>query len=502
MTTRHTARPASSTFSTALARNRMGTPGVSLSIVSSVAPLTVVAGVVTTGLAVTGLTGVSVAMVAVAVTLILFAVGYVAMARHITNTGAFYAYISLGLFRPVGVGSAWVAVAAYNCFQIASYGGLGTIGAPLIEQWFGVAVPWWTIALVAWIIVAILGVRDVKVSERVLAVLVLAETTLVLVYSFAILLSSEFRPSLAPWSLESLWGPGAGALLVIAATGFAGVEQGAVYIEESREPKRTVARATFLTITLVAALYAFASWVQISAAGDQAVDRARAEGPDLFFNLASGPLGSFTVDLGRLLFLTSLLAALIAFHNIISRYTFSLGREGVWPRPLGEAPGGAPRRGSMVQSALALVVISVYAIAGWDPLVQLFFWGGTTGGLGVLLLITATSIAVIFYFARDSHGETVWRRLIAPVIASALLLIISYLALANLATLFGVEPGTGPAVIAPLAYLVTLVAGILWGLTLRVTRPAVYEGIGLGPRAAAASTTGFSSLMGMDDRRR
>ena len=39
------------------------------------------------------------------------------------------------------------------------------------------------------------------------------------------------------------------------------------------------------------------------------------------------------MHLGNALFLTSLIAAMISFHNIISRYTFSLGRERVLPRP-------------------------------------------------------------------------------------------------------------------------------------------------------------------------
>src|SRR6185295_4695892 len=97
-----------------------------------------------------------------------------------------------------------------------------------------------------------------------------------------------------------------------------------------------------------------------------------------------------------------------SFHNIISRYAFSLGREGVLPRLFGRTvPGtGAPKNGSLAQSVLGLIVIVVYAVAGWDPLVQLFFWGGTAGGIGVLLLITVSSIAVIGYFARHPEART------------------------------------------------------------------------------------------------
>ena len=70
------------------------------------------------------------------------------------------------------------------------------------------------------------------------------------------------------------------------------------------------------------------SWAMISATGGQAVERATAEGPEMFFNLASDRIGSTALHLGHALFLTSLIAAMISFHNIIARYAFSLGRAG------------------------------------------------------------------------------------------------------------------------------------------------------------------------------
>ena len=484
-----------SAVSNALARNRIGAFGISMSVASSVAPLTVVAGVFATALAVTGLRGVSIAVLAIAAVMLLFVVGYMAMARHIPNAGAFYAYVAHGIGRPVGVGASWTALATYNCFQIGGYGGFGFIGSLVVDKLFGVTLQWYALAVVLWAIVALLGVRQLGVSEKVLIVLVLAETILVAVYSVVIMLTDGFSFSAAPLSVNNLWGPGAGALLVIAATAFAGIEQGAVYIEESRDPRRTVPRATYGTIIAVAILYFFASWIMVSAGGAEVLDRAGAEGPDLFFNQAAVTLGAAAVDVGQVLFLTSMVAAAIAMHNIIARYTFALGREGVLPRLFGRTTAqGAPRNASVAQSVLAIVVIFVWALAGWDPLVQLFFWGGTSGGLGVLLLITLTSIAVIGYFARHSHGESAWHRFGAPIIATVLLMVIAYLALTNLPALYGVDPGTGPALVVPIAYLGIFIGGIIWGLILKSSRPLVYNGIGLGTRSAVAGSSGLSDL--------
>src|SRR5262249_21602263 len=110
---------------TALARHRLGVSAVVFFVLSSVAPLTVAAGVITTAYAVTGLRGIPIAFLSVAVVLALFSAGYVAMARHITNAGAFYAFITRGLGRPAGVGAALVAVVAYNLLQGGLYGAFG-----------------------------------------------------------------------------------------------------------------------------------------------------------------------------------------------------------------------------------------------------------------------------------------------------------------------------------------------------------------------------------------
>ncbi len=494
--------PEESQLSTALAKDRLGVAAVVFFVMSAAAPLTVVAGVVPTGIAVTGLTGISVAFVAVAVVLAIFAVGYVAMARHIPNAGAFYAYISQGIGRPVGVGASWVALVAYNMFQCASYGGFGAIAAPLFKDWFGWDVKWWVLALICWALVAVLGVRDVAVNGKVLATLLVAEIILVVVFSFSDLFSNNFHASSAPINPHSLVVSGSGALLAMAITGFVGFEQSVVFSEESRDPRRTVPRATYIAIALIAVLYGFAAWAMISASGGNVVDRATKEGPNLFFDVASDRLGSAALHFGPALFLTSLIAAMISFHNIIARYTFSLGREGVLPRAFGRTvPGtGAPKNGSIAQSVVGLIVIVIYAVAGWDPLVQLFFYGGTGGGIGVLLLITLTSIAVIGYFIRHPEGEDFWHRVGAPVIGTILLLIMSYLTLNNIATLFGVAPGSKPTWVVPTAFAVVTVAGILWALVLRSSQPSVYSGIGLGARSNASSGGFSAALSGSEDR--
>src|SRR5258708_35789532 len=115
--------------SRALAGDRLGVPAVLFFVLAGVAPLTVAAGVIPTAYATTGLTGIPAAFLVIAVILAVFAVGYVAMTRHITNSGAFYAFVSQGIGRVAGIAAALMALLAYSCLQIGLYEALGPAAA-------------------------------------------------------------------------------------------------------------------------------------------------------------------------------------------------------------------------------------------------------------------------------------------------------------------------------------------------------------------------------------
>jgi amino acid transporter len=470
-----------------LAAGRLGVPAVVFFVMSAATPLTVVAGVVTTGYATTGLVGIPVAFLAVGALLAVFSVGYVAMARRMANAGAFYSYIAQGIGRPAGVGAAWVALLSYNALQVGLYGAIGAAVTPLLQQFFGITAWWWVVALAAWAVTATLGLLRVDVNGTILAVLLVAEVVVILVYSVADLANPAGGTiTTAPLSPANLTGDGVGAILVLAVLGFVGFESAVVFSEESKDPRRTVRVATYVAVGGTAALYALASWAMVAATGPEDITaRSQADGPELIFNLADAHLGPTMVSIGRALFATSIVAAMISFHNTTARYMFALGRERVLPAGLARTArrSNAPRNASLTQSTIGLTVIITYAIGGWEPVVHLFFLAGTSGGLGVLALITATGAAVPAYFTRHPGGENLWRRRVAPLTALAGLLIVLTLAVTTFDTLLGVPPGHWLAWFVPTTLLLTGVAGTAWGHRLRATRPEVYDAIGLGAKA-------------------
>jgi amino acid transporter len=482
----------------ALARDRLGVPAVLFFVLAGVAPLTVAAGVIPTAYAATGLTGIPAAFLVVAVILAVWASGYVAMTRHIRNAGAFYAFISAGLGRAMGVAAALVALLAYSFLQVGLYGAFGPNAAAEASAHLGLHAAWWVWALAAWAVVTVLGLARVDVTGRVLGVLLCAEVIVILAET----ITGLARPAgghlslatLSPSSLTSAGVGTAGVLAVVAVLGFVGFEQAPVLAEEARNARRTIPVATYAALGMIAVVYAGASWAMAAHAGTgHVVAAAAAQGPGLLFGLGgSGALS----QAAQWLFLTSLFAAALAFHNAVWRYIFALGRENVLPAALGRTGGNnIPKAASLTQSATGLAVIAGYAVAHANPMTTLFFDLGTTGGFGILVLLAVTAVAVIAFFARDPRGENPWRRLIAPALAAAALGVIVVLAVQHYATVLGVRPGSPAAWALPASYVAVAAVGLGWALVLRSRRPQVYAAIGLGAHAAAGPHATLSSRM-------
>ncbi|MFV2020970.1 APC family permease [Micromonospora sp. LOL_023] len=472
-----------------LARSRLGVPQVLFFVLAAAAPLTVVAGGASTGFAVTGTTAVPMAYLLIAAVMAIFAVGYVAMSRHVVNAGAMYSYVAHGLGPIPGIAAAFVALVAYNAMQIGLYGAFGVVAAEVLAV-AGTPVPWWVCALAGWALVAALGLARVDLNGRVLAGLLLAELAVIIGYDL-VMVTHPAGGTVATETLDprQLLTPGVTAMLVGGIAGFVGIEAGTVFAEETRDPRRTVARATYLAVAITGACYAGSAWAMSVAAGaDSVVAQAQRHGTELMFVLVSPHIGQTFVDAGRLLFLTSLFAALLAFHNTVARYLFALGRERVLPAALGRTNRrtGAPKLGSLTQSALALTVIVAYSLAGLDPITHLFFWLTVTGGLGVLILMTATSLAVIGYFIQLSHGESAWRRWVAPGTAAWALCMILVGTVTSFGDLLGLPDNSELHWWFPSGYALAALAGVGWALWLRTNRPQSFQTIGWGADSATA----------------
>ncbi len=334
------------------------------------------------------------------------------------------------------------------------------------------------------------GCLRVDITGRVLGVLLCAELAVIVAQT----VGGLARPAnghlsfatLSPAALGSAGFGTFGVLAVVAVLGFVGFEQAPVLGEEARNARHTIPAATYTALGMIAVVYAGVSWAMAAHTGTgHVVATAAAQGPGLMFGLSGSSLLS---QAAQWLFLTSLFAAALAFHNATWRYAFALGRENVLPAALGRTGrNNIPKAASLAQSATGLAVITGYALTHQNPMTRLFFWLGTSGGLGIMILLAVTSAAVVMFFARDARSEGIWTRLIAPALAAVLLGTIVVLAVQHYALLLGVPPASPAAWILPGIYAAVAVAGLGWGLILKIHRPQVYAAIGLGAHAITAT---------------
>ncbi|MGK9149310.1 APC family permease [Plantibacter flavus] len=483
-------------------RRRLGVLAVAFLIVAASAPLTVIAGGVTSTFSVTHVAGVPVGFLLLAAILAVFAIGYAAMSRFITNAGAFYAYVAQGIGRPAGVGASVLALVAYNMMQVGIWGMFGFQVSTFIAEKTGAQIPWWVGVLVGIVIVGWMGVNRVDLSAKVLGVLVAAEFLVVIVFDVVAFTQGAEGFSAEPVSPAALFVPGVGAVLAFGVAAFMGFEGAAIYGEESKDPRRTIPRATFLAVAVIGVFYAISAWALALAVGVDTITDPNGitpdiAGPPLFFGFVAEHLGTLWVDLMSILFITSLFAALVSFHNAVARYAFSLGREGVLPARLAAVRerSGAPWAGSLFQSVVAVIVVIGFAIGelGWNPengpfaVLTLFTWLTNAGAFGLVLLMAIVSAAVVGYFRRDARGVGIGSRLVAPILSGVLLLGVFALIIVNFPVLLGQVEPDATTVVLPALVIVPGLVGVLWGLRLRRTRPEVYARIGHG--AADADET-------------
>jgi amino acid transporter len=455
---------------------RLGPAAIVFMVVAAAAPLTVVAGTFPIGIAAGNGAAYPASYLVCTVILVLFAVGFTAMARHVPGAGAFYTYVGHGLGRHMGLGAAFLALLSYTAVQGGVYGYVGAAINELVTSHGGSSVPWYVYGLAMMAVVATLGYRRIELSGKVLGVLLIGEVGIVMVINLAVIgHGGDSGLSTAAFDPGKFFTGAPGIALIFALAGYIGFEATAVFRDEARDPARTIPRATYLALLLIGGFYALSSWALVSAWGDEGAVAMAADNPaGMLTETATRYVGSIAGDLVQIFLITSLFAALLSFHNVLARYVFSLGNTAALPSKCGQshAKHASPHVASAVQTVSALVLVIASALAGLDPVTQVFAWFVGISSVGIIALMTLTSVAVVVYFRRSRADTRTWHTVVAPGLGLVGLAALLVMTAANLPLLVG-GSSTTAAVIGVL--LVGTFAGgaVLAALRPRAGRPSM-----------------------------
>jgi amino acid transporter len=471
------------TSSTELRKGALGLGFIVFFVISAAGPLVAIAGGFPLGIMLGNGAGTPSLLVATVVILLLFAAGYTAMARHVTNAGGFYAFTARGLGGTAGGAAALLALLGYNTMQMGLYGMFGAVAADFGSAHFGINAPWWVYSLIALVSIAVLGYRQIDLSAKVLSLLVLGEYVVVLLLDIAILHSGGAHGiSFASFTPRTVMSgtPAIGFLFCFAT--FIGFEATTIYSEEAKDPQRTVPLATYISVLLIGAFYCFSVWCMIIGAGtDDVVKTISAlADPTTFLYTLSDHYANHTLTTAMsVLFITSVYAGLLAFHNSASRYFFASGREGLLPKALGRThpTHSSPHVGSVVQSVFALVVVAAFVVMRADPVLTLFSWLTNVATLCIIALMVLSSAAVFVFFKRlRSAEESTLRVALFPVVSGIALTAVLVLAVVNFPLLTGAGAGLSYSLTALLP--VFAIAGVLAARSLKRRDRASYERLG------------------------
>ncbi len=393
-----------------------------------------------------------------AVVLTIFGVGYIAMARKVTTAGGFYSFISHGLGRELGMASGWLMVVAYSVFEVSLLGGFAYFAQIKAAQ-YGIYLGWFWFALFAALLITVLCYFDVELSARILGVGLLCEVISLIVFDiFSFANGHVSAAAINPVNAFKGLAPGhfggtaiaagaAGIGIFFAFWSWVGWEMAPNYGEESKNPKRNVPRALYISVIGLGIFYTLTSWAGISGYSSiqHAAYVAQNDSANFFFLPALHFGGSLLKGALSWFIITGSFACAMAFHNTTARYMYALGRERVLPGPLGRThpKHRSPHIASLTQSAIAIVIVIAFALfatvntklGAGDSVAYLQVYGlmAVMGVVSILAIQVLVSAAIFWYFRTHHAAEHHWwTTTTAPLIAAVTQALVLYLAIKNL----------------------------------------------------------------------
>jgi len=440
--------------------------------------------------------GTPAAFIVATVVLVIFSVGYVAMSRKKTTAGGFYSYISHGLGREIGFGAGFGTLVAYGVFEASLAGGFAYF-ANLKLASLGVNVGWAPLALGMVVLIGILTYFDVSFSAKILAVGLVTEVLILLffdvmllarghIYWSAINPAEAFKSFSADPKAGIASGGAIGIGLFFAFWSWVGFEMAPNYGEESRNPKKNIGRAMYISVIGLGVFYTLTSWASMAgySTTNAAIAQAQSNAANYYFTPSTQFAGHWVTSVMSYLIITGSFACGMAFHNTTARYAYSLGREGMLPSLLGKTHPRwqSPHIASIAASLLSLVIIGLFAIfvGTNDPSSQAYGQlYGLMAVMGVIIILSVqavVSLAILVYYLRFHRDEVHWwTTLLAPVIAFITQGYVVYLLFENISFLGG---GYGYAkLFGPIDAVVVLV-GIGLAFYYKRYKPETFEKVG------------------------
>ncbi len=312
-------------------------------------------------------------------------------------------------------------------------------------------------------------------AQAALAVIVLTQ-----VGGHGGLSAAPFNPASTPPGGDLIVG------VVLGVLSFIGFETAAALGEETRAPHRNIPRAVYGSMLVVGAFYVLMAYTATVGYGIPHMATGYANDPAPFDSIArkfsGGALAAF-IDLAGVL---SFFGAALAIVNGGARIIFTLGRDGLLPRPLAWAHPTRGTPGGAIALLCGIGLVSGLALGfGMSPIIAFGFLG-TLDALFVLLIYLLVNVACIrFFWLKRRERFSVTRHAIIPALGA--------LITGGIALLAFISPGDAPLSFIPIIVGIWLALGLI---VLALLRGKLNDISVTGAATTAAATADVSSASG------
>lgn len=362
------------------------------------------------------------------IALIFVAFAFVGFGKEFASAGSAYTYIEAGLGKKVGTISGWALLLTYGCWTSGCASAFGYLFGDFIYQITGISISWVVFTFIALAIIWYITYNDIELSTRVMLFIEIISIILVMIVAIVILfkVNSTTGLSLAPFTLsKGTHVTAIGTGMVAAMLSFGGFEGAASLGEESKNPKKYIPIAIMSTVIFAGAIYLLLGYAEISGFGlNQAGLTAFAGSGSTIVELSGEYMGNVFTALITVVISVSAFSTALGSMTASSRALYQLGKDGKVSSFFGRvhAKHNTPYVADTTIGIVTLIpviglfVMSHMTIDGFT----VFFYVGTIGTIGLILVYFLTCISAISYFGFQKKTWT-WQN-IAPMIGAVLLL--------------------------------------------------------------------------------
>jgi amino acid transporter len=414
-----------------LKSGQLGTADVTASTVANIGPgidFYFAFGVI----AVTAGVAAPLTIVAAGVAVVLLAFTVAEFTKAEPSAGSFITYVETSLGARAGVATALLVAVGYTVAIASVFAMSGGMVAMTVSHYTSWHPAWGPLALVLTVGAIWLTARGVKLSTGAVGAAVLVQVAIMVVVCVVVLVDQRARLSGIPFSWAHLSGGLAGlsAGFPLALYMFIGWENGPALAEESRNPRRTVPRALYISVAVAAALFVFFAYATITGFHYDVSSIGRSSVP--FLTVADHYLGGAAV-LAWIAGIVSVLATLVAAADSQSRMLFDGGRTGLLPAKLGQlrSRSETPVNALLVMTGAGLGIIGVWwadhLISGdtgsMNP-VGLYAECSTMGTIVILFVYFLTTLSLpVFMWRRHRDSFSPFRHVAIPVLGALTLVV-------------------------------------------------------------------------------